>query len=124
VTRPSTRGGAVNNINVTLVIDSSDAFIVTLQLSVYDRNNAQFGYVAENTKARTSLDISQWRFFNLGTEFPISSATLNAFGQITIVMGDIRTGEGILVLPPFLKELRGLSGSVNAGGPVFIGAPV
>ena len=120
----STRGGAVTNISTLLITDADDASVITIQMALEDPNNLTFSYVAEYSKANPNLDISNWRYFDLGSEVTISSAALNDFGQITLTLAAPRVGEGILVLPPFTKALRGLSGSVNAGGPVYVGAPV
>jgi hypothetical protein len=93
-------------------------------MALEDPTNVTFSYTAEYSKERAALDISDWRYFDLGTEVTISSASLTDFGQITLTLANPRAGEGVLVLPPFTKELRGLSGSTNAGGPVYVGAPI
>ena len=74
-------------------------------------------------KADPALSLSGWKYFDLGVEVQIDTVALNAAGELTVSLDLARSGEGILVFPPFLPALRGLSGSVNSGGPIYVGAP-
>ena len=118
-----TRGGQVNSINTLLVTDADDDQIITLQMVFYTPTDPTDYYTNEGAKADPALSLSGWKYFDLGVEVQIDTVALNAAGELTVSLDLARSGEGILVFPPFLPALRGLSGSVNSGGPIYVGAP-